>query len=241
MAMETRRRQIIFFALACVVALAWISASRFLASDDSEKTLAGTYDLSGSADTSTLILHPDHTFEQRITRGQSGQSAHGAWQSLGRQHIEFSREFLPVSGEEPDVNGQTVGEFSRPLGILRPEIRLATSHSEWYVKPNEAGGANLFVYTGPDEVTATLVLLSGGKFEQTYVHHLLKQVARGTWSFDERGNMTLSGDFIKATGDRLIRGEFVTLLGGADSAALQIVIATRPSSGVPAFTKRTFR
>jgi hypothetical protein len=80
--------------------------------------LAGTYVFNRDGEVCTLYLHPDHTFEQQLTRSGNLQSAKGQWRRYGQAHVSFSNEFLSLSGEELDASGGAHGQFEKAFGLL---------------------------------------------------------------------------------------------------------------------------
>ena len=86
--------------------------------------LAGTYVLNRDAERCTLHLWPDRTFTEELGRSGSLQKAHGTWYRYGESHVSFSREFLTLSGQEMNADGETHGEFGKTLGLL-PFLTLA--------------------------------------------------------------------------------------------------------------------
>lgn len=86
--------------------------------------LAGTYVLNRGAEKCTLDLRSDRTFTEELVRAGSVQNAQGTWHRYGESHVSFSREFLTISGEEVNADGEAHGEFSKTLGLL-PRLTLA--------------------------------------------------------------------------------------------------------------------
>jgi hypothetical protein len=86
--------------------------------------LAGTYLLNGDVEKCTLDLRSDRTFTEELVRAGSVQKAQGTWHRYGESHVSFSREFLTVSGQEVNADGEAHGEFSKTLGVL-PRLTLA--------------------------------------------------------------------------------------------------------------------
>jgi hypothetical protein len=86
--------------------------------------LAGTYIFHGNGETCTLYLRPDRTFVQDLSRSGEIQKSQGRWDRYGEAHVSFSSEFLKLSGEEMNANGQAHGQFDKTLGIF-PTLVLA--------------------------------------------------------------------------------------------------------------------
>jgi hypothetical protein len=51
-------------------------------------------------ETSTLVLRPDHRFQQEISRAGKVERVQGSWRRIGEGGIVFSKEFLRVAGVE---------------------------------------------------------------------------------------------------------------------------------------------
>jgi hypothetical protein len=86
--------------------------------------LSGVYVLNRDAERCTLHLRSDRTFAEELVRSGSIQKAQGTWHRYGESHVSFSREFLTISGQEVNANGEAHGEFSKTLGFL-PCLTLA--------------------------------------------------------------------------------------------------------------------
>lgn len=86
--------------------------------------LAGTYLLNRDTERCTLYLRSDRTFTEDLVRAGSVQRAQGTWHRYGESHVSFSREFLAISGQEVNADGEAHGEFSKTLGLL-PYLTLA--------------------------------------------------------------------------------------------------------------------
>ncbi len=87
-------------------------------------SLAGTYVFHGNGETCTLYLRPDRTFVQELSRSGEIQKSRGQWHRYGQAHVSFSGEFLKLSGEELNAEGQAHGQFDKALGLL-PNLVLA--------------------------------------------------------------------------------------------------------------------
>lgn len=86
--------------------------------------LAGTYVFDGNREKCTLYLRPDRTFAQELSRSGEIQKSQGRWNRYGQAHVSFSNEFLKLSGEEMNADGQAHGQFDKTLGIF-PTLVLA--------------------------------------------------------------------------------------------------------------------
>ena len=86
--------------------------------------LAGTYVFDGNGEKCTLYLRSDRTFAQELKRSGEIQKSQGHWHRYGQAHVSFSNEFLKLSGEETNADGQAHGQFDKTLGIF-PTLTLA--------------------------------------------------------------------------------------------------------------------
>jgi len=80
--------------------------------------VSGTYALQLNGEASTLVLRPDHSFQQELDSAGTVQRAEGNWSVSGEGHIAFSREFLKVSGEEVSPAGQSYGQIENWFGLV---------------------------------------------------------------------------------------------------------------------------
>jgi hypothetical protein len=86
--------------------------------------LSGTYTFRGNAEICTLRLHADRTFEQELSHSGEIQKSQGQWHRYGESHVSFSSEFMKLSGEELNAEGEAHGEFDKVIGIF-PTLVLA--------------------------------------------------------------------------------------------------------------------
>ena len=86
--------------------------------------LAGTYIFNRGVERCTLDLRSDRTFTEELVRAGGVQKAQGTWRRYGESHVSFSKEFLTISGQEVNADGEVHGEFSKTLGVL-PFLTLA--------------------------------------------------------------------------------------------------------------------
>ena len=213
-----------------------------VAGDYSDGIVSGTYHLSENGESSTLILEPDHKFQQVVDRSGNVRRAEGTWRHVSfLGGIEFSEEFLPVPGQELGANGLAYGDLHKFLGLLPSSITLTTYDVEWYGKVASLPGDTVSgTYAGDEEgVPATLTLKPDHTFEQTVTHSLIRKHAHGTWTFSPSGNIVFSKSFIKSTGESVREDETASTVGGT-GASIQIEIAVNPKLGVPTFRKRLF-
>ena len=86
--------------------------------------LAGTYVFNGNEETCRLYLRSDQTFVQVLSHSSKTQQSQGHWHRYGESGVSFSSEFLKLSGEEMNGDGQVHGEFEKLVGIF-PRLVLA--------------------------------------------------------------------------------------------------------------------
>jgi len=102
--------------MALIIILFWVWYS--VASNYDYAALAGTYVFHGNGETCTLYLRPDRTFVQELSHSGEIQKSQGNWYRYGQAHVSFSNEFLKLSGEEMNADGQAHGQFEKTLGIF---------------------------------------------------------------------------------------------------------------------------
>jgi len=105
-----------------LIVLFWVWYS--VASNYDYGSLAGTYVYQGKGEVCTLYLRPDRTFVQELSRSDGIQRSNGQWHRYGQAHVSFSNEFVKLSGEELNADGQAHGEFDKVVGLL-PTLVLA--------------------------------------------------------------------------------------------------------------------
>ncbi|MFZ1005675.1 MAG: hypothetical protein WAN65_02485 [Candidatus Sulfotelmatobacter sp.] len=99
------------------IILFWVWYS--VAADYGYSAVAGTYTLQQSGEISTLVLRPDRSFQQEVTRAGKVDRAQGSWRRIGEGGIVFSKEFLKVAGQEVRSDGEADGQVEkRCLGLL---------------------------------------------------------------------------------------------------------------------------
>jgi hypothetical protein len=210
-----------------------------VATDYGDNAVSGTYDLAQNGEKSTLIVKPDHTFQQQLARSGKVSRATGTWRTVGEGGIAFSTEFIVVAGQELGANRTAYGEFHRTLGLLPMYLTLTDHDVEWYgkvVKSNDNTTSG--TYAGDEEgVPATLTIRPDHTFEQTISHSGIAKHAQGTWNLDDHGEIVFSKSFIKTTGDQLQQDETAISFGGT-GPPIQIVVSAISKSGVPTFRKR---
>ena len=120
MILAKKARLIGGFIVAMFIIWEWYS----VAADYDYDALSGTYTFSASGETSTLILRKDRTFQQELTHAGKVDHAEGRWHRSGEGGIEFTKEFLKVSGQEVTPDGEADGEVKKRFLGLFPSIRF---------------------------------------------------------------------------------------------------------------------
>jgi hypothetical protein len=80
--------------------------------------ISGIYALRSNVDASTVVLRPDHSFQQELNHSGEVKHAEGRWHRSGESGIEFSKEFLKVSGQELGPQGEAFGHVKRKFGLF---------------------------------------------------------------------------------------------------------------------------
>jgi hypothetical protein len=103
----------------------------------SEGAMSGRYTFHHGAESSTLVLKPDHTFKQELVSAGITKHAEGSWRVIGLGHISFTREFLTVSGEEFCYEEPACGMVRNNFGVVSFSLGLTpdigpTFHKTWF-------------------------------------------------------------------------------------------------------------
>jgi hypothetical protein len=211
-----------------------------VASDYGDTVVSGTYNLKHGGERSTLILKPDHRFEQELTHDGKTERAEGSWRRIGEGGIALSKEFLRVSGQEPGPDGTAYGEIHKRLGFL-VSLELAQYHVLWYLRGDPSTGEPVVgTYAGDEPgVPASLVLKPDHTFEQTVTRLEVSKRAVGSWTFNQSGDIVFSKEFLKTSAEPL-RDDETASAWNPKGSPLQIVIAVTSSSAAPTFRKKQF-
>jgi hypothetical protein len=171
--------------LLIVLAVGWFA----VASDYGDSVAVGTYHLRQGGESSNLILKADHTFQQDVTHDGATQRCEGKWRRIGEGGLAFSKQFLPVVGQELGADGTPYGQIEKTFGLF-PSITLAQYHVLWYGRTDPSPTSLIAgTYAGDEEgVPATLVMKNDDTFDQEVTHAGLARHAHGTWSVRENGD-----------------------------------------------------
>lgn len=211
-----------------------------VASDYGDGVTSGTYHLSQNGETSTLVLKPDHTFRQELSRSGELRRAEGSWRRIGEGGVVFSKEFLAVSGQELDPDGTAIADLKKKFGFL-VSLEMGQYYVWWYerVDPSPSNTAYGTYSSDEEGVQATLILKRDHTFEQTVSRVPDVKQANGTWTTTQNGDIVFSSGLLKTSGEPLSQNETASAIDPRGSA-LQIEIAATSKSGVPAFRKEQF-
>jgi hypothetical protein len=209
-----------------------------VASDYGDGVASGTYHLAENGETSTLVLKSDHSFQQELSEHGEVKRATGTWRRIGEGGIEFSKEFLLVSEQEPSADGTAYADMRKDFGFF-VYLVLRQYHVVWYgrVDPSPANTVS-GTYAGDEPgMSAILILKADHTFEQV-IHTLgITKQAKGSWSVGQNGDIIFSKDFLKASGEAL-RSDETASAWDPKGSNLQIQIAMTSRSGVPTFRKK---
>lgn len=223
----------VFVLILLFFAIWWV-----VSSDYSDSALSGTYRLSQGGQESTLILRPNHSFQQELSQAGKTERAEGTWRRIGEGGLAFSKEFLVLSGQEPGPDGTAYGEVHKKFGFFI-SLALSQYHVLWYNRVDPSPDNAVYgTYAGDEQgVPTTLVLKPDHTFEQTIIHLDIAKHARGTWGVSRSGDILFSRAFLKTSGAPLTKEETATAWN-PKGANLQVQIAVTSDSGVPTFQKR---
>jgi hypothetical protein len=84
----------------------------------SDRAVAGTYTLQLRGEKATLVLKPDHSFQQELDSAGTVKRAEGGWSVFGEGHIELSKEFLILPGQETSPSGAAYGVIVNRFGFV---------------------------------------------------------------------------------------------------------------------------
>jgi hypothetical protein len=94
-----------------------------VAADYGYGAVSGTYTLRREGESSTLVLWRDRSFQQQLSHAGEDIRSQGTWRRSGEGGIEFSKEFLKVSGQQSCFGGKPCGVVVKRLGLFL-SIRL---------------------------------------------------------------------------------------------------------------------
>lgn len=220
-----------FFLIGCL--LAWAA----VAMNYGDGVATGTYKFEQNGESSTLSLHANHTFTQVRRTRNIEQHSEGTWEHQGEGGFSFSKEFLVVTGDEPEPDGTTFSDMHKLLGLF-PSLELRQYHVLWYGRTSAgAGDSPVGTYKGYEpNVIATLTLHEDHTFAQTLTHNDVTKQASGTWRQDANGTIWFSNQFIKTSGKSLSPDELASSVG-PNGSNLQIEISLAPHIPKSVFRK----
>jgi hypothetical protein len=113
------------------LALALLWCWYWVAADYSYKAVSGTYTFHDDGESSTLVLRPDRSFQQDLSRDGKIEHTGGTWRRIGEGGVVFSKEFLKVKGQEVRGDGQADGEIEKRFAGFFPSIRFEPQGPEF--------------------------------------------------------------------------------------------------------------
>jgi hypothetical protein len=199
---------------------------------------SGTYEFAENGESSTLVLKPDYTFQQELSKHGEVKGATGTWRRIGEGGIAFSKEFLVVSGQEPSAGGTAYADIHKDFGFF-VSLVLRQYDVLWYdrVASSLDGTVSGTYASNEPGVSLTLTLKPDHTFEQAIRTPSITNQAKGGWRVGQNGDIIFSKDFLKASGEALSSNETASAWDPKGSN-LQIQIATTQDSGVPTFRKK---
>ena len=204
-----------------------------------DSAAVGSYRFERANESSTLTLNSDHTFQQTRSIGSNKYQSAGTWTHVGEGGISFSKEFLVVSGDEPEPDRTTFSDMHKAFGLF-PSLRLRQYHVLWYGKV-DSGKSLVGTYIGDEPgVTATLVLNADHSFNQTIAFGATTNHTLGTWNQDSDGTVRFSNTFLKTSGEPLQPDEIASSIDPQGSN-LQIEISKNATIPEPVFKKILFK
>jgi hypothetical protein len=224
----------------CFLALAVFFVLWHIVADYGDSVASGTYHFAQDGQTSTLVLKRDHTFQQELADQRNVKRRAGTWRRIGEGGITFSKEFLMVSGQEPDPDGSAFADMRKNYGLfVSLDLRQYYFLSYERVDPSTSNAVSGTYARDEQGVSARLTLNPDHTFEQTIHAPSIANQAKGSWSVDQNGDIIFSKDFLKASGESLGSNETASALD-PKGPYLQIQIAMTSKSGVPTFRKKQF-
>jgi hypothetical protein len=205
--------------------------------DYGDSVAMGKYRFERNGESSSLELKPDHTFNQTWRLGKNEQHSEGTWHRVGEGGISFSKEFLPVTGDEPGPDGESFADMHKTLGLFT-SLKLHQYHVLWYGKTDSSTSV-AGTYKGDEpNVDATLILNADHSFTQTVTRDSIEHHATGTWNQDSSGTIRFSQEFLKTSGEPLTSNESAYTGVDPKGSNLQIEISVSEHVPEPVFTKR---
>jgi hypothetical protein len=214
-----------------VVVLLFICGT--VAMDYGDSVAVGTYSLAQNGETSTLVLKPDHTFQQKLNQSGKLELTEGNWHRFGEGGIEFSQQFVVLSGQERSAHGQAYAEMHKTLGLF-VSLVLRDYYVLWYLRVDPSTDNTVTGTYANDEggVHQTLTVKPDHTFEQAITHEGLEKHTKGSWSFSQSGDISFSKEFLKTSGVSL-RDDETASAWNPSGSNLQIQIAASSKSGSP--------
>jgi hypothetical protein len=96
-----------------------------VASDYGDGVASGTYQFAENGESSTLVLKPDHSFQQELIEHGEVKHATGTWRRIGEGALRFQRSFYPYLGRNLGPMGPLVPTSVNVSGFSSPSPFLS--------------------------------------------------------------------------------------------------------------------
>jgi hypothetical protein len=105
-----------------VIAILWFGY--IWVADYGDGAASGTYQAIADGQRTTLVLRPDHTFQQTQVGSRITVQGEGTWRRLGEGGLVFSGTILPLPNQRLMPNGDAYATLNKTAGIWPPFISL---------------------------------------------------------------------------------------------------------------------
>lgn len=109
------------------------------AADYGYAAVSGTYTFDRNGQRATLILLESRVFHQEVNHSGTVERADGTWRRSGEGGVDFSKEFLKVTGQRARPDGRAYGQVKKSFGGLFVSIEFdgregdgPTFHKRWF-------------------------------------------------------------------------------------------------------------
>lgn len=107
------------------------------AGDFRDSAVSGTYTIQLGSIASTLVLRPDHSFQQELVGAGTVTRTRGNWRRVSKLGIIcFTKDFQKLPGQEESPDGTTYGYLANWFGVrsitLAPDPDGPTFHKKWF-------------------------------------------------------------------------------------------------------------
>lgn len=106
------------------------------AGDFRDSAVSGTYTIQFNGEASTLVLRPDHSFQQELMGAGTVTRTSGSWRVSKLGTIWFTKDFQKLPGQEENPDGTAYGYLANWFGVrsitLAPDPDGPTFHKRWF-------------------------------------------------------------------------------------------------------------